>query len=227
MCVRILLLCIAVTAACGGPPKQTYEVPLFKGETTATLSSHRCKAGTCVCRATSGADDEEQTPVPEGKKRYEVRVETAPGPGYLVIDGQRIAKGTETTLQCWYVDLPLGDRQVQVQGVGESAQSVVGLAVSLNEYVPEKVAWYRSFGFSCGLPGGCTQEDLRSFGRTAESDLRSITDPCGTARVSGLRWRAGKAPDGTHPHDVTLDFTLTVSGRAPDSAPEDPGCPVR
>jgi len=230
VCVRVGYLC-AVAAllltACGGPPKSTYPVPLFAGDSTATMTSHRCKGGVCACRK-EGVGDEEENPVPEGKKRWELRLSSAPGPVWLVVDGQRVRKGSESVDACYYVDLDAGDREVQVQGVAEEKLGVVGLALTMNEYAPEKVAWYRGAFVSCGLPsGGCTLEDLRALGKSVEDDRRALTDPCGTARVSGLKWRSGRVADGSHPGEVTIAFTLTVSGRVPDSSPEDPSCPLR
>jgi hypothetical protein len=219
---------IAAVAGCGGPPKSNFPVPLFPGDGQATLASHRCQGGVCACRKDGGADDEEQLAVPEGKKRWELRLTSSPGPAWVVVDGQQLRKGTESTDACWYVDLAPGDRVVQLQGLAEDKLGVVGVSLTMNEYAPEKVAWYRGAFVSCGLPsGGCSVEELREIGQLVENDRRQLTDPCGTARVSGLQWRTGRVADGVHPGEVSMGFTLTVSGRVPEQAPEDPSCPVR
>jgi hypothetical protein len=203
-------------------------VPLFTGEQTVAQTSHRCVNGICACRK-GDLDGEEQTAVPTGKKRYEIRLSSAPGPAWVVVDGQRFKKGVEAVESCAYVDLDPGDREVQVQGLAEKGgEGYVGLALTLSEYAPEKITWYRAASLSCGLPsGGCTTEELRQIQSSVENDRRALTDVCGTARVSALKWRTGRLADGVHPGEVRLAFTLTVSGRVPDSSPEDPGCPVR
>jgi len=226
VCARVGYLWILLLAACGAPPKAKHPVPLFTGESTVTLSSHRCKNGLCTCRK-GDADAEEQTPVPQGKKRYELRISSAPGSAWLLVDGQRFHKDAETVEACAYVDLAPGDREVVVQGLAENRADVVGLSLTMNEYAPERIAWYRGAFVSCGLPsGGCTVEELREIGASVEKDRRALTDPCGTARVSALKWWSGRVADGTHPGEVTIGFTLTVSGRVPDWAPEDPSCPT-
>jgi len=224
--VRAGLYTVIFLAACGPPPRKAVSVPLFTGGTDAVLTGHRCvgKAG-CSCRK-PGEGDLENLPVAEGKKRYELRLETNPGAGYVLLDGMRFYQSRETSQECWYVDLAVGDHKVQVQGVAERKGSPVGLAFTLAEYQPAGPAWYDAFTFSCGAGTGCELADLKELRRQIQVDRRKVSDPCGTARILGVSWDSGRAPDGLHPNDVTLGFTLTVSPREPESRPWDPSCRV-
>src|SRR5688572_10710152 len=86
-------LMLVVAAGCAGtqappmPPLPAWEA------TEAQLAPGRCDGAACVCRATG--DDAEKAPIPEGLKRFELRVSTGPGVAWVTIDGQKFYKSGE------------------------------------------------------------------------------------------------------------------------------------
>ena len=80
----------------------------------------------------------------------------------------------------------------------------------INEYSPDLQSWYDTFQFRCGggdLP--CMLGHMQEWLKKAHAVARGIFDPCGSTRVEGLRWEAGRS-SGAKLGDVTVDLVLHV-----------------
>jgi hypothetical protein len=201
----------------GPPPPQSTE---------AELAGHRCGGGACKCR--EEGDDAESSPPAEGTKRFEVRLEAAPGIAWAIVDGkQRLFKGNQRAGDCFYLDLAPGDHQVVMRAAGEREDGPVGLGFTVAEHNEKGPWWFQVFRIQCGMSGACDKETLNSWKSEVESDHRQLTDPCGSVKIKSLAWDTGKMPDALHPHDVQVSFTMHVYKKAWDKPPRSPDCQER
>jgi hypothetical protein len=194
--------------------------------TEAELTGHRCAGGACKCRVEG--DPEEQTPPAEGTKRFEVRLQAAPGVAWAIVDGKhRLFKGNGHAEDCFYLDLPPGDHHVIMRAAGEREDGPVGLAFAVNEHNAKGPWWFNVFSLQCGMSSACGKDNLDTWRGEIEADHRQLTDPCGSVKINKLTWDTGRMPDNVHPHDVQVSFTMHVYKKAWDKAPRSPDCKER
>lgn len=165
-------------------------------------------------------------------KRVELRLRSS-HELWLRVGDQTFVKDRERAEACFYIDLPspgIGERPKR-QEVELRASNPDGISAGLaiNEMGVVARSWYRTFDFACGVPGACgfdELDDLKESSRRAIAD-RTFYDPCGSIRVSDMRWDSRVAPDHEHPGDLTLHLALEVLGGAPDRPRGDPNCSLR
>jgi hypothetical protein len=167
----------------------------------------------------------EKSQPPTGTRRYEVKLATAPGVAWVAIDGKRAYKAKDPHAACYRVDLAPGEHQVVLRAA-ETGGSI-GLEVEMFEHDATGGHWYEVFGVTCGLPGVCDGDALRAWKDRVVADRKHMTDPCSGARPRGILWKAGQKPDGVHPTDVELSFTLHVGAESSGKPPRSPDCPEK
>jgi hypothetical protein len=179
-------------------------------------------------------DEEEggQRPAVPEVKRVELRLRSS-HELWLRVGDQTFVKDRERAEACFYIDLPspgIGERpKRQEVELRASNPDGVSAGLAINEMGVVARSWYRTFDFSCGVPGACGFDELDEL---KESSRRAIADgtfydPCGSIRVRDLRWDSRVAPDHEHPGDLTLHLALAVRGGAPERPRGDPNCSLR
>jgi hypothetical protein len=178
-------------------------------------------------------DGERKKPAPPPEvKRVELRLRSS-HELWLRVGEQTFVKDRERAEACFYIDLPspgIGERPkpLDVELRASNADGVsAGLAI--NEMGVEARSWYRTFDFTCGVPGACSFEELdelKESSRRAVAD-HTLYDPCGSIRVRNLHWDSRVAPDHEYPGDLTLHLALEVLGGAPERPRGDPNCSLR
>jgi hypothetical protein len=218
--MRTALLLVAVAGCAGTRPPAMPPLPSWD-TTSANLAPGRCTGATCVCRAAEG-DDFEKTPIPDGMKRFELRVSTGPGVAWVTIDGERFYKGGERSTECWYLDLGPGKHPVALRTHSSEPQGGFGVELSIREHNPKGPWWYETFSIRCGWPGACDVESLRDWKRRVEGYEENRQDACGSVKLRGIGWVTGRVPDALHPEEIAMDVTLDVYPFEPKEAPGPP-----
>jgi hypothetical protein len=213
--MRVLLLAMPLLAACGGSSAPGVQLtPPPEPVTRATLSGPLCSTDRCRCRAVDApADGGAGVPEQEGLKRFELHVGPAPNPLWVTIGDMVLYKSDERAEDCFYVDLPAGRHPVTLRASrphGFSAQ------LDIHEYGATSQSWYDTFSFSCGAPGTCSYDALDAWKASKLKYTRGLHDPCGSTKVRGIAWNAGRAPDQLHPEDLQLELTLEVYPFVPE-----------
>jgi hypothetical protein len=167
---------------------------------------------------------DEGAPAP-GTKRFEIRTGRGADPVSITIEG----KGTLTKsttgpeAQCGYVDLPPGKHRVVIHATAANPELGQEPAVFIREYSPELQSWYDTFQWRCG--GGedmCSIGHMEKFLDEVRAVPRGIFDPCGSVRIEGVKWDAGRAAGAARLADFTVELTLNVykfPPRFPHGAP--------
>lgn len=215
--MRALLACLVLAACGGGGGSAGPDVkigPTPEAVTRAVLSGPLCEGTACKCRKVDAPEDG-GAGVPEAAdvKRYEFHVGPAENGLWVSVDDMVLYKNDEHAEDCFYLDLRPGDHKVVLRasrGGGFSA------ALDIHEYGVTTKSWYDTFTFSCGSPGTCSYDALDEWKASLDKYKRSLHDPCGSTKVKGIQWDAGRAPDQMHPQDLELHFTLDIYEFAPD-----------
>jgi hypothetical protein len=198
-----------VLAACSGGSRQV-EIGAPPAKVTQGLfAGPLCAGDTCKCR--EGAEDGGAgVPEQEGMKRFEVKL-SSPQALWIKVAGNAMYKDAEKPDACFYVDLPIGETQIEARA---SDANGVSAAWSVKELSSKSKSWYDTFTFNCGNPGVCSFEELD--GKKAEFAGKPKQDPCGSVKVIGLTWDTGKSPDQLHPSELLVSATLKVYKFVPD-----------
>jgi hypothetical protein len=192
---------------------------VLKPVTEATLAGHRCDVGHCTCRA---QDPLETSPPEQPYKRFEARVGSSSGVGWVTVDSHVLYKSAERAEDCFYLDLAPGRHEVSLVLREGEAQAGVGGELAISEYANE--AWYSTLRFLCGGSGPCDREALRSWKDDLAAKRRDLWDPCGSTKVQGVTWDLERAPDALTPGKVLLRFTLNVYDFVPRHPPGSDQC---
>ena len=174
----------------------------------------RCSGAACTCREvdavgrTLGSTAEGD--VPDGIKRFELRTARGPDDVQITVEGRGTLHKDASTIEstCGYVDLPPGEHRVRLRvkaGAGEGGTSP---RILVYEHGEKTQSWYGSFGLSCGDASPCTHGELEDR-VAALAKAHGLFDPCGSVKVTGVKWDAEKAAD-ERVTSVDLELTLHV-----------------
>ena len=215
--MRAILALVFLAACSGGGGSAAPMVnigPTPEPVTKAVLSGPLCEADKCTCRKLDApGDGGAGAPEGEGAKRFEFHVGPAENGLWVKVDDMVLYKNDQHAEDCFYIDLSPGEHAVVLQasrGGGFSA------ALEIFEYGAATQSWYDTFKFSCGSPGTCSYDALDEWKASLEKYKRGLHDPCGSTKVKGIIWDAGRAPDQSHPQDLALQLTLDIYEFAPD-----------
>jgi hypothetical protein len=206
--VRRLPACAALALACSGTAHQVAIGPPPAKDTRAVLAGDLCRDNRCRCRELSAPGDG-GAGVPDGadRKRFEVRL-GSPYDLWVTINRSTVLyKSPERAEECFYVDLPSGEQQVELRASNPEGVSV---ALQVHELGTRTRSWYETFAFACGSPGACSFDELEANKAQYLAADRRLFDPCGTTKVKGISWDHGKAPDQLHPSELVVRFTLDI-----------------
>lgn len=210
----------------GGTTTPKVEIgPTPEPVTRAVLAGPLCTTEACTCRKVDApADGGAGVPEDETVKRFEFHVGPAENALWVSVDDMVLYKSDQHAEDCFYVDLTSGQHEVKLRasrGGGFSAQ------LDIHEYGVVSQSWYDTFTFNCGSPGACSYDRLDDWKAEIARFTRGLHDPCGSTKIKGLVWDAGKAPDQQHPQDLEMRFTLDVYKFAPDKPHGHPECADR
>lgn len=214
--MRVLLLALVLTACSGGGSTgpDVKIGPMPDPVTKAVLSGPLCAGDACTCRKLNApGDGGAGVPDLEGTKRFEFHVGPAENGLWVSVDDMILYKNDQHAEDCFYIDLRPGEHKLSLKasrGGGFSA------ALDIHEYGAATQSWYDTFKFSCGSPGTCSYDALDEWKASLDRYKRSLHDPCGSTKVTGITWDAGRAPDQMHPQDLELHLTLDIYEFAPD-----------
>lgn len=220
-----LLLPILLVAACAGAdkPPAVEAGPDPEPVTRATLAGPLCEGDRCQCRQIGAGDGGAGAPEGGDTKRFEFHLGPSTNALWATVDDMVLYKSDERAEECFYVDLAPGQHKVTLRanrGGGFAAQ------LDIHEYGPLTQSWYDTFTFVCG-PGACSYDDLDAWKESLARYRRGLHDPCGSTKVKGITWDAGRAPDQQHPQSLVLELTLDVYKFAPGAPHGDPSCKDR
>jgi hypothetical protein len=224
---KLILLTLAGACSGGGNGKGSSNPTVVANSlpeprTEAVLAGPLCTTDRCECRDQSApADAGAGVPDDAETKRYEVHVGPAENGLWVTVDGMVLYKSDERAEDCFYVDLRPGKHKVTLQA---SRGGGISAKVAISEYSPATQSWYDTFNFNCGSPGACAYDDLDAWKVELEKYTRGIHDPCGSTKVEGIVWDAGRAPDQAHPQDLYLELVLDIYKFAPKYPHDDEEC---
>lgn len=213
--MRLALL--AVIAACGSNPPAIKIGPPPAKITKGTLAGATCQDTQCKCR--SGAEDGGVGVPTDGRKRYEVKLESAYDL-WVTVHETVLYKSPETASACFYVDLAPGKHPVSIRA---SNKAGVSLAVEIHELGTGTKSWYDTFQFKCGHPGVCTFDELDTK-KSEYTGKKGLHDKCGSTKIRKVVWDHGKVPDGQHPNELAVELLLDIYKFAPWLATGDANC---
>ena len=206
---------VAVAACAGASRPQIAIGPPPPKDTHAVLAGALCADNRCTCRGDGPGDGgvgvPEATGATNARKRFEIRMTSAYDLWVTINRTTVLYKSPERAEECFYVDLPSGDQEVELRA--ENADGV-SAGLQIHELGTGTKSWYDTFAFSCGVPGVCSFEDLEAEKARLAGAKRNVFDRCGTTRVKGISWDHGKAPDQLHPSELVLRLTLDIYRRA-------------
>jgi hypothetical protein len=204
--MRFFFVCLLLGCSGGGRQIEIGAPPAK--ESTGVFAGPLCTGDTCKC-ASGPADGGAGVP-DDGKKRFEVRL-NSPYELWVKVGDNRMYKDAERVEACWYMDLPApGETTVEMRA---SKEHGVAGTWSIRELGTQTKSYYDSLVFSCGNPGACSFEELD--GKKAE-----LKDPkhdhCGSVIVRGLLWDTGRSPDQQYPNELLVRATLKIYKFVPD-----------
>ena len=201
----------AASLSCG--PKLGPMPPVPAAVTNAELAGGLCSGALCACHEDAGPKQKVGEPA-AGFKRFEVRVGPVGNELYLTVGPHTLFKSNERPTECFYVDLAPGDHQVALRAHRDPA---FGAKFSISEMGVGGKHWYETFQFECGL-NVCSLEDVENWIEKTRS-LGELHDPCGSTKVSRVRYQTGNLPDGVHPSDLFVEAALEVYKFIPEKPP--------
>jgi hypothetical protein len=217
-------LVVVLISGCGQTATQITIAPAPPPFTRAVLAGPLCVAGACTCRDENAPGDGGAGTPEAAHKRFEFRLGPTDNELWATVDGQVLYKSKERATECFYLDLASGEHPVTLRASRPHGVQA-GLAVS--ELGVRAASWYRTFRFSCGIPGTCAHDELDAAKIEYRKQSKAgVHDPCGSVKVKGIVWDTGVAPDQLHPEDVAVAFTLDIYRFMPGKPSGDPTCGV-
>jgi hypothetical protein len=207
-----ITLALLLVAACGGSHTQITMTPPPARVTSGTLAGPLCAGDHCSCRDQSAPGDGGAGVPDDGKKRFEIQIGPASNELWVTVQGNVLYKSPEIATACFYVDLSPGQHPVVLRA---SHKDGLSAAFEIHELGTKTKSWYDTFTFNCGSPGVCGYDDLDREKARIAAVPRSIHDKCGSVRIKGVQWDAGRSPDQAHPEDLQLGITLDIETWAP------------
>jgi hypothetical protein len=196
------------SAACSGGSKQVDIAAPPDKVTRGTFSGPLCTAGD-TCKCASGPADGGAGVPQEGKKRFEVRL-NSPNQLWIKVGDHQMYKDAEKPEACWYVDLVPGTTPVEMRA---SEPNGVAATWSIKELGTKTKSYYDTLIFGCGNPGACSFEELDA----KKAELKDPkTDRCGSVKIKGLTWDTGRSPDMQYPSELLVRGTLHIYKFVPD-----------
>jgi hypothetical protein len=216
------VLLLAVVACSSGPREQITIGPPPARATRAVLAGPLCGGeGRCTCRDDSKPGDGGAGTPEAGTKRFEVKVGPMDGELWATVGDHVLYKSKERATECFYVDLPPGKVPVTLRASRpEGAQA----AVAISELGAAAGSWYKTFRFTCGVPGVCSEHELSGKKAEYKKFKAGVHDPCGSVRVRKLTWDSGVAPDTIHPQELVVALDLVIYKFLPGKPSGDPAC---
>jgi hypothetical protein len=204
-----------ILAACAGGKHQIEIGPPPAKMTRGTLVGPLCKGESCTCRDTNTTGDG-GVGVPEaGKKRFEVRMQSAQELWVSLPDAV-LYKSPEHAEECFYVDLASVDVPIELRA---SDKNGVSASWTIRELGTQTKSWYETFAIACGHPGVCSFAELDDVkAKAAAMPKKGVYDACGSVKVKGLEWDTGRAPDDVHPNELLVKLVLSIYKRVPSRA---------
>ena len=247
-CVRYVALCgLLLTVACAGPtaeksgggggsaklPPQVLDTSdVIEGGGTLPGSSPRCQGGLCQCREIDASGrgspetDAESAPPAPGYKRFELRTGRGDDTMRITIEGVGtfVKSGPTPDARCIYVDLPAGAHRIRYHVIAANPTQGSEPRLRISEYSEKFKRWYRSFGFGC-TDGSqpCTKDLARDEFERLAKQADGKFDPCGSAKVQGLRFSTDREAD-VAVGDFNLQLVLNIYKFTPRFAPDTPNC---
>lgn len=217
----LLSACASGTGSRGGESAELAPLTADTGRPLVTAGA-RCSSGVCTCR---GVDDQGQPLDPHanegaiapGEKRFELRTGRGFDPIAITVEGRGTLHKSTTSVEptCGYIDLAPGRYHVQVRMQAQNPDAGMVPSFFLSEYSYDQQSWYDTFQFRCG--GGdmvCMLGHMQEWLGKVHQTPRGIFDKCGSTRIFGVRWDAGRSV-GAKLADVTVDLVLDVYKFAP------------
>ena len=146
--MRSGILALAIVA-CGGNRTQIEIKPPPPKTTTGTLAGGLCDPGGCKCR--SGAEDGGVGYPGDGRKRFEIRLQSAYDL-WVMLPDHVLYKSPEKAEACFYVDIAPGNTKLALRA---SNPNGVSFALEVHELGAKTKDRYDTLLFRCGHPGVC------------------------------------------------------------------------
>lgn len=214
-------------AAAGGAAGEA--APATPVETTsATLAGARCQGNRCICRS-PGSNEPESALLPEGLKRYEIRLAAEGGRASVSAGSLGVFASAGPGEACYYVDVPVGtSHELVFAARADSAQNGLAPRLRIAEYGPKGPWWYDILAVSCAGPSGrCERAGADEWAQAARRRKRGRLEPCGSTVISKLAWETSGGQserDGGFFRDFTARFTLEVKKFVTQFAPGSTEC---
>jgi hypothetical protein len=203
--MRSLGLALLGIAACGGGGTSQIKIgPTPMKLTKGVLTGETC-AGNNSCKCREGGEDGGVGVPTDGRKRFEIRMESAYDL-WVTLPDTTLYKSPETAVACFYVDLSPGKQPFALRA---SNAAGVSFALEIHELGTDTKSWYDTFEFKCGHPGVCTFAELADKGGSAKVKGGKY-DACGSTRIKNVIWDHSKSPDGQVPSELALQGTLDI-----------------
>jgi len=202
--MRIWLLFLL---ACSGSARQIEIGAPPEKVTRGVFAGPLCDGDRCKC-ASGPADGGAGVPT-DGKKRFEVRL-NSPNQLWIRVGDNHMYKDAERPEACFYVDLPSGNAEVEMRA---SEPHGVAATWTIRELGTQTKSFYDTFTFSCGNPGACSFEELDTKKPEYKDPKR---DRCGSVKVKGISWDTGRSPDQMYPDELLVRATLDIYKFEPD-----------
>jgi len=173
--------------------------------TKGVLTGESCDDNACKCRS---GNDEAGIGVPtDGRKRFEVRLESAYDL-WVTLPETTLYKSPETAVACFYVDLSPGKHPVTLRA---SNPAGVSFALEVHELGTDTKSWYDTFEFKCGHPGVCSFAELDDKKTASRVNVkRGLHDACGSTKIKSVIWDHGKSPDAQVPSEFAMQFSVDI-----------------
>jgi hypothetical protein len=221
--MRATAVSVLTLVACSSGPREQIKIgPTPPPTTRAVLAGPLCGGeGRCTCRDESKPGDGGAGAPEAGTKRFEVKLGPVDGELWTTIGDHVLYKSKERPTECFYVDLPPGKHEVTLRA---SKPEGARAALAISELGVAAGSWYKTFRFSCGVPGPCSHDELSGKKAEYRRYKAGLHDNCGSVRIKQLTWDSGVAPDTIHPQELVVGLTLDVYKFLPGKPSGDPAC---
>jgi hypothetical protein len=207
--MRSAVIAFAAIACSGGGKTQIKITPAPMKLTKGVLTGATCDNNACKCR--EGGEDGGVGLPTDGRKRFEIRLESAYDL-WVTLPDTVLYKSPETAVACFYVDLAPGKHPL---GLRASNPAGVSFALEVHELGTNTKSWYDTFEFKCGHPGVCSFAELDDKKAQYASIKRGLHDACGSTKIKAVGWDHGKSPDMQVPSELAMELDLDIYKFAP------------